>query len=236
MADSNDVPEKGMNPWGQAISAVALVGALAVGFWAISKNQTDTGAGAEAKPAVCSGGEAEKGDKAAGRAYGAQLCTALNRSDLAELLGTPGETAKSASGGGGSIGTGSSKIPHPSSRVEFDTYTVTLSATYNKLTVATTAELLADEVQPQKVLGRNAALYSDRTISIGFRLDGSDATSAPGVPARVLVVPLHDKDSGGFYELTLWRSDGGVPDDTTLIQVAERVLPTIPGWKDRARA
>ncbi|MEV3856017.1 DUF6215 domain-containing protein [Streptomyces sp. NPDC050095] len=226
MSDRTDGAAKVTNVWGQAISAVALVTVFVIGFWALMRTQNADGTGGDAKPAACTGGAAEKGDEAAGRVHGAQLCKALNRTDLAALVGTPGEVAKSASGSGGSIGT----APHPSARVELDTYTVTLAATYNRLTVATTTELLGAEVTPRKVLGRTGAVYSDRTIGIGFRLDGSDATSTPGVPARVLVVPLHAKDSGGFFELSLWRADGGVPDDATLLKVADRVLPTVPGW------
>ncbi|WP_328891535.1 hypothetical protein [Streptomyces sp. NBC_00316] len=38
------------------------------------------------------------------------------------------------------------------------------------------------------------------------------------------------KDSGGSFEVTLWRADGGVPDDAVLLRAAEKVLPTVPGW------
>ncbi|MFJ3952124.1 DUF6215 domain-containing protein [Streptomyces libani] len=39
--------------------------------------------------------------------------------------------------------------------------------------------------------------------------------------------------SGGEAEkesLSLWRADGMVPDDAVLLRVAEKVLPTVPGW------
>ncbi|MEU8482080.1 DUF6215 domain-containing protein [Streptomyces sp. NPDC048641] len=232
MADSDDVPKKGMNAWGQAISAVALVAALAIGFWAMAKKDAESSA--EPKPAACSGGEAEKGAKAgeaAGEVSGAQLCGVLNRRDLAELLGTPTEIAKSASGSASSIKTaGGREISTPSARVEFETYTVTLEGTYDGHPVADTAGLFGDTQKRRTFLGHRAVLYSDRTISIRFRLDGSDSSSAPGVPARVLSVAQDPKDKGGSFELSLWRSDGAVPDDTTLFQVAEKVLPGIPGW------
>ncbi|TLS40611.1 hypothetical protein FE633_40830 [Streptomyces montanus] len=116
-------------------------------------------------PATCSGGEPEKASR---RVSGEQLCEALNRPDLAELLGTPGETAKTAGGSGGSVKlAGGKEIPTPSAQVEFETYTVTLSATYDRLPVAGSAALLGD---------------------------------------------------------------GGVPDDAVLLRVAEKVLPTVPGW------
>ncbi|WP_406308939.1 hypothetical protein [Streptomyces sp. NBC_00623] len=73
-------------------------------------------------------------------------------------------------------------------------------------------------------------MYSDRTISISFRLDGSDTDSGPGVPARALTVARDAEDSGGSFEVVLWRADGGVPDDAVLLRVAEKVLPTVPGW------
>lgn len=77
------------------------------------------------------------------RVSGAQLCEALNRPDLAELLGTPGEIAKTAGGSGGSVKlAGGKEIATPSARVEFGTYTVTLSATYDRFSVAGSAALL----------------------------------------------------------------------------------------------
>ncbi|WP_329453127.1 hypothetical protein OG894_03755 [Streptomyces sp. NBC_01724] len=38
------------------------------------------------------------------------------------------------------------------------------------------------------------------------------------------------KDSGGSFEVVLWRADGVVPDEAVLLRVAEKVLPTVPGW------
>lgn len=140
---------------------------------------------------------------------GAQLCEALNRTDLAELLGTPGETAKTAGGSDGSVKfAGGKEVFNPSARVEFGTYTVTLSATYDRFPVAGSAAFLGNGARQRTVLGRPAVVYSDRTISISFRLDGSDADSGPGVPARALTVARDAKDSGGSFEVVLWRADG----------------------------
>jgi hypothetical protein len=226
-------PEKNVNVWGQAIAAVAVVAALGIGLWSLGESAS--GETSEPKPSACSGGEPEKGDKAAGRVSGAQLCTALNRKDLAELLGTPAEIAKNAMGSGGSVKmAGGREIPTPSAQVEFSTYTVHLEGTYDGHPVDATAGLLGDTVENRRFLGHRAVLYSDRTISLRFRLDGSDASSGPGVPARVLSVAQDPKDKGGSFELTLWREDGGVPDDTVLMQVAERVLPSIPGFESRS--
>ncbi|GAA1374447.1 DUF6215 domain-containing protein [Streptomyces beijiangensis] len=232
MADDIDAPTKGPNAWGQAVAAVLLICALSVGLWAFGETASSN---RDPSPAACSGGEPQKASgesgKAPRRVSGAQLCKALNRSDLAELLGTPGEMAKTAGGSGGSVKlAGGKEIATPSARVEFATYTVNLSATYDRLPVAGSAALLGDGAQRRKFLGRPAVFYSNRTISIRFRLDGSDTDSGPGVPARALVVAPDAKDSGGSLEVTLWRTDGGLPDDAALLRIAEKVLPTIPGW------
>ncbi|MFD8031067.1 DUF6215 domain-containing protein [Streptomyces sp. NPDC059717] len=232
MADDNGVPEKGAGPWGQAITAVALVAALVVGLWAFAKPSSSQSG---QSPARCRGGEAEKASGKPGKGpdvvSGAQLCEALNRPDLARLLGTPQESAKSASGGGGSVRlAGGEEIPNPSARVEFGTYTVSLSESYDRLPVSRAAALLGDGAGKRTVLGRSAVLYADRTISLSFRLEGSDSHSGPGVPARALTVARDAKDSGGSFDVTLWRTDGLVPDDAVLLRVAETVLPTVPGW------
>lgn len=227
MADDNDAPNRGAAAWGQALAALVLVPALGIGLWAwgeaASRAGGGSGGGGEPKAAGCAGAEPE--EESAGLS-GTQLCEALNRPDLADLLGTPGERAKSAGGSGG----GSSEDPTPSGRVEFETYTVTLAATSGSLRVAGAASLLGDTASPRTVLGRPAAFYSDRTIQIRFRLDGSDSSSGPGVPARVLTVARDAQDSGGFFEVTLWRADGAVPDDAVVLRVAETILPTVPGW------
>ncbi|MFD3420493.1 DUF6215 domain-containing protein [Streptomyces decoyicus] len=232
MADEIDAAT-GAGAWGQALAAVALVAALGVGLWTFrDSSPSDSG---PPPPATCSGGEPEKAagepKRAPRQVSGAQLCKALNRPDLAELLGTPGETAKTAGGSGSSVKLGNGKeIATPSAQVEFETYTVDLSATYDRHPVAGSAGLLGAGAQQRKVLGRPAVFYADRTISIRFRLDGKDSDSGPGVPARTVTVARDAKDSGGSFEVSLWRTDGGVPDDAVLLRVAEKVLPTVPWW------
>ncbi|MET7526151.1 DUF6215 domain-containing protein [Streptomyces sp900116325] len=229
MADDIDAPPKGSGAWGQAVAAVALVAALGVGLWTLGETSSSNG---ELPPAKCSGGESEKTPgKVSRRVSGAQLCEALNRPDLAELLGAPGETAKTAGGSEGSVKfAGGKEVFTPSARVEFGTYTVTLSATYDRFPVAASAALLGGTARQRTVLGRPAVVYSDRTISISFRLDGSDTDSGLGVPTRALTVALDAKDNGGSFEVVLWRADGLVPDDAVLLRVAETVLPTVPEW------
>ncbi|MFF7490440.1 DUF6215 domain-containing protein [Streptomyces luteogriseus] len=223
MAGDNDAHITGPNAWAQALAAVVLVGALSGGLWWLA--QTSSEERSEPKPATCSEGEtpAAKGKHLSG----AQLCQALNRSGLTALLGTPTEIAKTASGSDSSIG----KIATPQAQVEFETYTVTLSATYDDLPVAGSETLLGRDAVRQKVLGRPGVLYSTRTISISFRLDGGEADSGPGVPARAVTVAQDAKDRGGSLDVTLWRADGVMPDDAVLLRVAQEVLPTVPGWK-----
>ncbi|MGW6960050.1 DUF6215 domain-containing protein [Streptomyces chartreusis] len=224
MTEGVRAPEKGANVWGQAVAAVAMVTALGGGLWAYGQTTESNGG---PPPATCSD---ETPGKPTGRVTGAQLCEALLRPDLAELLGTPAEDAKTASGSDGSVGlSGGKDIPMPSAEVQFDTYTVTLSATYDDLPVAGSRTLLRDAEQ-RTVLGRPAVLYSDRTIRIAFRLDGGDADSGPGVPLRSLMVAKDANDGGGSFDVTLWRADGMVPDDAVLLRLAEKVLPTVPGW------
>ncbi|MGW0867692.1 DUF6215 domain-containing protein [Streptomyces sp. NPDC002611] len=223
MTEEGGTHISGARAWGQALAAVLVAGALGAGLWAQNEMAGATGT-AEPRPATCSDGETEppKGRNLSG----AELCEALNRSDLGALLGTPAETAKTASGSDSSFG----KIATPSAQVEFETYTVTLAATYDGRPVAGSAASLGAEARQRPMLGRPAVLYSDRTISIRFRLDGSDSESGPGVPARALTVARDAKDSGGSLDVTLWRADGMVPDDAALLRVAEKVLPTVRGW------
>lgn len=226
MAAGNGTPEKRINPWGQAVAAVALFAALGGALWVSEQTSGDS----SAPPAAGCSDEKEPGEST-GRVTGKQLCEALLRPDLAELLGTPTETAKTAFGNDGSAGLeGAKKIPMPTAEVEFDTYTVTLSATYDDLPVTASYDVLGWDETQRTVLGRKAVLYSNRTIRINFRLDGGDAESGTGVPLRSVMVAQDAKDSGGSYDVTLWRADGRVPDDAVLLRVAEKVLPTVPGW------
>lgn len=228
MANDIGTPTKGSGEWGQAVTALVLVGALGGGFFVYQK--TSSSDSQSAPPAATC--PKESPEKASSRVTGAQLCEALNRPDLADLLGTPEEIAKAASSSGGGLTAAHGKgISTPSAQVQLDTYTVSLSASYDHLTVAQYAEIFKDDgTRTQKVLGRSALSYADRTISVAFRVDGGDATSRQGVPARSLLVALDAKDSGGSFQLSLWRADGMVPTDTMLARIAQTVLPTLPRW------
>ncbi|GAB7034867.1 DUF6215 domain-containing protein [Streptomyces sp. NPDC021749] len=219
-----------MNAGAQVVAAVVLVGGLAGGMWAMAK--TSGQESEESRPATCSAGhdDARHGK----RVSGAQLCRALNRRDLPELLGTPAERAESADGSESSTKfAGGTKVVTPEAKVTLKTYTVQLSASYDDFTVSRMTRLLGSAAEKRTVLGRPAVLSSDRTIAIRFNVDGGKigkADSAPGGIARRLMVARNAKDGGGSFEVVVWRQDEGMPDDAALLRVAEKVLPTIPGW------
>ncbi|UUU28335.1 DUF6215 domain-containing protein [Streptomyces sp. DSM 40750] len=213
----------------QVFWAVATVGALLGGMWllgdVLDRTPSTTG------PAVCSPSD-DASPAPRGKVSGAQLCTALNRSDLPKLLGTPTEQAVTASGSESkSSWADGTETVTPEATVKLDTYTVQLSASYEDLPVTDSAEYLGDTAENKTVLGHPAVLYSGQTIAISFRLDGGDTESGPGGVARHLLVAGDAKDSGSSYELVIWRQDALTPDDAALFRAAEKVLPRIPGWK-----
>lgn len=229
MSEEVAAPEKGPNPWAQAIAALVVVGALGGALFVLQKND----AKAADKPATCSVDDADEKAaavaKAAHRVSGTQLCTALNRADLPALLGTPSERALTAYGSDGSVGTGGKQVPTPEATVQLDTYTVQLSRSYDRFPITGMADLLT-EARAQTVAGHPAVLYSTQTIAIRFNLGGGKSESGPGGIARALVVAPDTKDRGGSYELTIWRQDHVRPDDTALLRIAQLVLPSVPGW------
>lgn len=238
MTDEVGVPAKTVSAWKQVVAALVLVPALGIGLWKVQSSSADDSASpGGARPAPCSGPDSAR-EHAAGQISAGQLCAALNRRDLPDLLGTPTEVVRAASSNGGAFTfAGGRKVANPSARIQLDTYTLTLQATYDRMPVAESAMLLGKGARRQQVLGRTAVLYSDRTISLRIQVAGGASRSQPGVPERSLVIALDAEDSGGSLELSLWREDGMVPDDDVLLAVARTVLPTIPGWagvSDRA--
>ncbi|MFF3334085.1 DUF6215 domain-containing protein [Streptomyces sp. NPDC002888] len=232
MAEEVAVAEKGPNAWAQVISAVVVAAALAGGLWALQKTS-----GADAAGPACSTSKPTQSTKDtkdtrknAKYLSGGQLCTVLNRPDLPTLLGTPGEEAKSVGSGDNSFSLASGDVPTPEADVTLTTYSVQLSASYDDLPVTGMAGLLGGNARERTVLGRPAVLYSNRTIAFRFNLGGGKADGAPGHIARSLVIAQDPKDGGGSYEIAIWRQDSVPPDDATLLRVAEKVLPTVPGW------
>ncbi|MGZ3097573.1 DUF6215 domain-containing protein [Streptomyces sp. H72] len=228
--------EKEPNAWGQAVAAVAVFAALGAALWLSELlPSADTGA---PRAATCASGEDEELPgayaKTPGAATGEELCEALNRPDLARLLGTPAETATVASGTSNTAPLTDGRVAQPEAEVQFDTYTVNVSATYNELSIAQYVKLMKfgqeTDVRTLTVLGRPAVLASDHTMRIEFDL-GSGGTGGPveqGPLARTLSVAFDGKDRGGYYDITVWSESGTLPEDSALLDIAEKVLPAIP--------
>lgn len=217
-------PEKGSNGWGQATAALVVVGGLA----ALLLSGTFQQESGDPEPAVCHASEDARPSKPVS---GVQLCTALNRTDLPTLLGTPTEYAMNASGNE-SVGkwADGTKTVTPEAEVQLSSYSVRLSTSDDDIPVAEMARFLGNTAESRTIGGHPAVLYSDRTIALKFDLGGGKVDSGPGGIARSLLVAKDTKDGGGYYEVSIWRQDDVIPDDLALFRVAETVLPTVPGW------
>ncbi|MGW5366816.1 DUF6215 domain-containing protein [Streptomyces sp. NPDC004009] len=231
-------PEKDHNAWGQALAALGVFGALAAALWLGPRLLPADDNSPE--PASCSHAEDEKPPKAYQRTpravTGDELCEALNRPDLARLLGTPREIANTASGSSGTALLTDDKVAEPEAQVSFDTYTVKLSATYNHLTTAQYVRLfdiagdrVEKDVKTLKVLGRPAFLSSDHTMrfTIDFSKEHNGGPVQRGPLARTLSIALDPKDRGGYYDITVWSQSGALPQDGALVDIAEKVLPPV---------
>ncbi|MEU6275667.1 DUF6215 domain-containing protein [Streptomyces populi] len=225
-------PKKDHNAWGQAVAAVAVFGAIGATLWLGPRFMpSDVSA---SQPASCPDEAHEKLPKAYTHTprpvTGEELCKVLNRPDLAELLGTSGETATTASGSNNTVG----RVAEPEAEVAFDTYTVNVSATYNDLTTDQYVKLMKfgneQNIKPLKVLGRPAVLFSDHTMKLEINLGngGSGGPVQQGPLARTLSVALDRHDRGGYCDITVWSESGALPDDSALLRIAEKVLPGIP--------
>ncbi|MFJ4578615.1 DUF6215 domain-containing protein [Streptomyces echinatus] len=229
-------PEKEPNVWGQAVAAVAVFGALAAALWLAPRVlPSDDNASHSVSCPSAKDEKLPKAYKMTPRAVtGDQLCQALNRPDLAVLLGTPRETATTASGSNDTALLTDGKVAQPEAEIGFDTYTVHLSATYNDLSTAQYVKLMKmggdTEVKTLTVLGRPAVFSSDHTTKFEIDLGGggSGGPVEQGPLARTLSVALDPKDRGGYYDITVWSESGALPDDSVLVGIAEKVLPTVP--------
>ena len=220
-------PEKPMNVAAQVIAAIVVVGGLAGLLWVLD---LDSKASADLGPATCTSTHDSKPSKPVS---GARLCKALNRPDLPVLLGTPDEYAETADGNESTITSADgTKTTTPEADVDLKTYSLRLSASDDDLGVADMAGILGTGAETKTVLGHPAVVYSDRTIALSFNLGGgkTKADSGPGGIARNLLVARDVKDGGGYFEVSIWRQDFVTPDDAALFRVAEKVLPTVPGW------
>ncbi|MEU0656981.1 DUF6215 domain-containing protein [Streptomyces albogriseolus] len=229
--------EKEPNAWGQAALAVGLCAVIGAAFW-FQDRLPGSGDDTASRAATCRHDEDEKLPSAyrstPEAVTGEDLCRALNLPGLPELLGTPTETATYASGTDNTAPLTDRKVAQPEARVEFDTYTVELSATYNKLTVDQYRDLTAygDEmyVKELTVLGRPALFTSDHMMKIQIDLASGGGSGGPveqGPLARTLTVAFDAEDRGGSYDFTVWSESGALPDDNALLGIAEAVLPRI---------
>ena len=228
MVDESVEPERRRSAGAQAVAAVVVVGGVVGGMWGLGGVLPKTSA-QDSKPASCSA--STDGTLPAKYASPTALCTALNRTDLPVLLGTPDEHAVTASGSAGWMTlAGGTKIASPEADVDLKTYSVRLSASYDDIPVAEAARYVDSTSQLKSILGHPAVLYSDRTIAISFNLGGGKASTGPGGVARSLLVSASGKDGGDSFEISIWRQDDVPPDDEALFRIAEEVLPTVPGW------
>lgn len=65
-------------------------------------------------------------------------------------------------------------------------------------------------------------------IEIDLGSGGSGGPVEQGPPARTLSVAFDAKDRGGYFDITVWSETGALPDDTALLDIAEKILPTLP--------
>ncbi|MFI1170140.1 DUF6215 domain-containing protein [Streptomyces melanogenes] len=236
-APSPGTPQKEPHIWGQAVAAVAVIGALVAAVWVVPRVLASSDDSTR-QPASCPAGEHKELPQAykltPRAATGDELCKALNRPDLARLLSTPGETATTVSATSNTAPLTGEKVASPETEVRFDTYTVHLAATYNQLSTAQYVKLMKfgneQDIKTLTVLGRPAILASDHTMKINISLGtgGSPRPVEQGPLARTLTVALDRNDRGGYYEITVWSTSGALPDDSVLLGIAGRVLPAIP--------
>ncbi|MDA5141767.1 DUF6215 domain-containing protein [Streptomyces sp. AD681] len=229
--------EKEPNAWGQAVAAVAVFAALGAALW-LGPHLLPSDDDGAPRAVSCAGEEDEELPgayrKTPRAVTGHELCNALNRPDLAQLLGTPAETATAVSGTSNTAPLTDGKVAQPEAEVQFDTYTVNVSVTYNELSIAQYVKLMEygeeTDVRTLSVLGRPAVLASGHTMKIEINLGGgsSGGPVEQGPPARTLSVALDAKDRGGYCDITVWSTSGALPDDSALLDIAEKVLPTIP--------
>lgn len=197
------VPRKEPNAWGQAVAAVPLFAVLGAALW-LGPQLLPSEEDSTPQAASCSREEGEAlpsaYEKTPRAVTGDELCEALNRPDLARLLGTPTETATVASGTSDTAPLTDGKVAQPEAEVQFDTYTVNVSVTYNELSIDQYVNLMefgrSTDVKTLSVLDRPAVLSSDHTMAIEIDL-GSSGAGGPvgqGPLARTLSVALDGKD------------------------------------------
>jgi hypothetical protein len=209
-----------------------LLAVIGIGIWTMAADRTEqvqpSAACAAPQPAVPPN-------------Y-AVLCAALNRPDLPALLGTPQGQVSAAGPAPLAFG--------PDAVAEVHVGLSVVSLTDSSVTVEDIADMPEFHPRPTTVLGHGALTYTTSTVTLGagagpqtlFVHDLPGATSSPadeddktspgsGSPVRHLVVAQDPKAPGGrAFEIAIFRSNGEPVDNALLHQVAEAVMPTLPGW------
>ncbi|MFB7949368.1 DUF6215 domain-containing protein [Kitasatospora phosalacinea] len=205
------------------VGMLVLVGGV---FWHSAQGSGRSSGGEDDGPAVCR--PAAK-DWPAG--YPA-MCAALNRPDLPELVGAPGEHAVSAGiGSYASWQTGSAEVQVGKVKAAVSESTV---RPYDLL--LDDPQVSAREVAP--VAGRPAVAYSEplrwMVIHIGSGSPGPGSLSGggrnPGGTAYHLLVARNADGSGGSLKVSLWREDGGDVNSDLLPGLAEELMADLEGW------
>lgn len=143
----------------------------------------------------------------------AALCAALNRPDLPALLGTPDDHVSNAAPGlSDGLAVAEVRLEHTVVAVSDAPWAVSS---------------LGDSPDTERVtvLGHPAVTSSGHALVL---FGGKDKQ---GPVTRNLTVARNPEDpSGKAYQFSVFRQDGGTPDDADVRRVAETVLPTLPGW------
>ncbi|MFF2078202.1 DUF6215 domain-containing protein [Kitasatospora sp. NPDC058162] len=149
----------------------------------------------------------------------AVFCAALNRRDLPELLGTPGDQAAEA-GRGTVLGD-----DHKDARAEVRLRDTVVSLSESSRSAASVGSSSTPDNTQVTVLGHRAATTWDTTVTL------FGPKNAPSPKTRNLVIAKDPKDPGGkAFEIAVFRQDGGMVDDAVVQRVAEAVVPNLPGW------
>ncbi|MER8187784.1 DUF6215 domain-containing protein [Kitasatospora sp. NPDC094015] len=151
----------------------------------------------------------------------AGLCAALNRPDLPALMGTPEDRVTAARPAPFALG-------DPTVEVRLGRSVVVL--TDSSVTVEDLADMSQFFPAPATLLGHPATIYSTHAMTFGAGADGKVSTGS-GPRTRNLAVAKDPKAPGGrAYEIAVFTTDGTPVDEQALYQLAETVLPTLPGW------
>ncbi|MFJ7245730.1 DUF6215 domain-containing protein [Kitasatospora sp. NPDC098652] len=195
----------------KAVTAAAAMTALAIGL-VVALTQVDA---LKPHPAPARCPQTAAGDPAGDPAF----CAALNRRDLPELLGTPGDQAAEA--GRGVVLDDDRKDARAEVRLR-DTVVSLSESSRSAWSVGSSEHPGNTRVT---VLGHPAATTEGMTVTFFGPKNGTSPRS------RNLVVAKDPKDGDGrAFEIAIFRPDGGAVEDAVVQRVAEAVLPNLPGW------